>query len=110
MPLTANKHRRNRRREQASTPPSAANATLTATKSTNDVILDFDQPVAYMGGTPLLTVATRTFVSAVQTGPAQITVTFNGTVATLAWEQGELDPSMRTNSGGFVRAACGTFP
>jgi len=108
--LTANKHRRNRRRAQIGTPPSESFANATMTKSANDVIMDFDTPVALQAFTPLVTVATRTFVSAVQNSPTQITLTFSGTVATFDWEIVQNDPAFRTNTGGFVAAACGTFP
>jgi hypothetical protein len=108
--LTQNRHRRNRRRAQLSTPPAESFATATVTKSVNDAVLDFDLPVAYTGILPLMTVATRNLISAAQTGPSQITITFDGTVATFDWEIQQNDPSMRTATGGFVKAACGTFP
>lgn len=72
--------------------------------------INTDIPISASGFLPLVTVATRTVVSITQVNATQIDILMSGTVATLDWTIAENDPAMRTAQGGFVKAACGTFP
>jgi hypothetical protein len=110
MALTKNKHRRNRRKQQLGTAPAQAFATAVVSGTGSTLTIDTDIAIALQGILPLVTVATRSMVSAIQNTATQVAILFSGTVATLDWEIKENDPAMRTGTGGFVTAQCGTFP
>jgi hypothetical protein len=110
MAPTSNKHRRNRRKSQLGTPPSQSFATAVVSGAGSTLTINTDVAIALQALLPLVTVATRTIVSAIQTTATEVAILFSGTVATLDWEIKENDPAMRTGTGGFVAAQCGTFP
>jgi hypothetical protein len=106
-------HRLNRRKLGRGQYPSALGTQVTAAPSTNSVILTFARPVLYggaAGGGLALTVGGRSVISATQNTPTQITVLMNGTVATLAWNFPGGQTNIRTQQGGTVDGASGTFP
>jgi hypothetical protein len=110
MAFPTNKaHRRNRRKLQTGQGPFPAAATVTVAPSTNSMVLTFNRPVN-LNGTIGCTVAGRALVSQTQNSAQQITVLFDGTVATKAWTVPANSPALSTYQGGPVSGASGTFP
>lgn len=110
MPYPGNKiHRRNRRRLQTGQGPFPAPVTISVAPSGSTMIITFSRPVT-VAGNVAATVATRTFVSQVVNSPTQLTITFSGTVAALAWTVPSNSPNLLSYQGGAVLGSSGTFP
>jgi hypothetical protein len=82
-------------------------ATVSTTGTTN-VTIDLSIPIA-LNGLCGITVDGAPVLSSTQVTPTQITCVAAGAVTGLDWVILTRDPSMRTNTGGYVVAATGTF-
>ena len=104
-------NRASRRRNPASVPqPTAAIKVASASAAGSVVTVTFDQVVG-LNGTPKYTtdVAGADAVSAVQTSPTTVEVTFDASVAAAtALNIPYEEPAVRNASGGFVSTS--TFP
>ena len=100
-----------RKNPAANMPPAAAGIKIVSASATGAVATAaFDQVIALVG-TPAWTtdVAGLTVVSAAQTGPTTIAVTFSGALtAATALDIPYEDPAVRSKTGGFVSTS--TFP
>lgn len=83
-------------------------ATVTPVAATAVVTCTFSQPVVYSGG-PLLSLSgSHVLLTAVQTTPTVVVLTFSATVVGATWTVVEPSPA-RTMQGGGVAPATGTF-
>ena len=104
-----NPRRRNRRQIDPSQRPPVTNATGTPTVAATKLQLDFNLPMTIIG-TPQILVAGHLPTAVVVNSPTRLTLTYATAVATgQAWLIPANDPSMRTQNGGYVAAAGGTF-
>lgn len=109
MPGQLSKSLKNTRSRRTNPPvnrPQPSSAILVTNASSNVAVLTitFNQPVS-LAGTPAFTtdVAGATPVSAVQSGPDEIAITFSASIAAAtALNVGYRDPAVRNSSGGFV--------
>jgi hypothetical protein len=104
-----NPRRRNRRQIDPSQRPPVTNATGTPSVAATKLQLDFNLPMT-ITGTPAITVAGHLPTAVAINSATRITLTYATNVATgQAWVIPANDPSMRTQNGGYVAAASGTF-
>jgi hypothetical protein len=104
-----NPHRRNPRQLDPSQRPALTYATGTPTVVATKLQLDLNVPITVVG-TPAIQVNGHLPTGVVVNGPTRLTLTYATAVATgQTWSIPANDPSMRTQNGGYVAAATGTF-
>lgn len=108
--LKTNKHLRNRRTVDRGTPPIPRSATVTPTVSTTTVTLTFNAPMVWNGEIPGFTVAGSVINSVNPVSQTVFQLLLDASGAGDAWVYPANDPTFKTNSGGYVAAAAGTFP
>lgn len=102
-------NRPNRRLPDPSNMPRAGaiQATVTTSGGSN-VTVDFDRPVG-VDGTFGIIVDGDPCTDQVVVSPTQITLVASGAVAGNDWTIPSYDPAVRSQTGGYVAAAAGTF-
>lgn len=104
----ANVHRASRRKLGRGQTPTLSSVAATVTGSASTVTITFARPVVVTGTIPL-TVATLALVTQTVVSPTVVTQLMTGTVATHAWSLPSGANNVRTQQGGQVLGASGTF-
>ena len=101
-------HRLNRRKLGRGQFPAAQGVTCVVTGTGSTVTLTFARPVVVTGPIPL-TVATRTLTTQTVVSPTVVTQLMSGTLTGNAWNLPSGADNVRTQQGGAVSGASGTF-